>query len=135
MARASDPTERQKKFLEKHGIALPPTKFACMTLIEFMVKGNGTMGENIFARTTLLRKAQVEWIGQRVLLEWEHGQKTGTVVYIRARMLRDVQAIRKLYRDQYIQPHPFIAHVRCDGGGYIEPPLTTLRHMPEPALD
>ena len=61
------PTERQRYFLQNRGIAVPATKAACSTLIDYVKKGNGAGSARTESeRIAVIRAVQRQWNSERV---------------------------------------------------------------------
>lgn len=114
----AQPTLRQVGFLVNRGIVVPPTKAACSTLIEFVLKGNATLRDDESARIALVKNCQERWIGKRVkIIRGAEDGKFGKVLYILARRRDQVEAMKRCGVD--FHPNPFTVAVCMDKGGLL----------------
>ena len=110
----SNPTIKQRAFLEARGIIVPPTKGSCKLLISYIKQGNGTVGNDESARIALTIAYQKKWVGEAVRAHASFAKGDGGVVrYLGARSVDDVM----IFRDSgSTKLHPFEANVRFDNG-------------------
>lgn len=109
-------TARQAEALKSFGIEgsyLPISKKAACVLISFLVKGNGTVGNNAFERAAYYRQFHDNWVGQSV--EYYDG-RTGKVKSVIARKREEVARIREGIHDS--RPAPFTLWLAWEDGTY-----------------
>ena len=108
------PAPKQIAFLQNRGIAAPPTKSSCRTLISFIVEGNGTAGATAAERIRIVIACQQRWLGQTI--ECPDGQ--GRVLYLFAKPKADTQALAAHFESQGREVFigPFCALVELDSG-------------------
>lgn len=107
----SKPTLKQIAFLESRGITPSHTRIACVRLIDYIIRGNGTFGDNQFSRVNIVKFFQDKWVGKKVLcvgLSTKEGLR-GTVDHLVARREEDVLSERRINPDY--KPAPFQAVV------------------------
>ena len=107
----SKPTLKQIAFLESRGITPPPTIIACVRLISYIIRGNGTFGDNQFSRVNIVKSFQDKWVGKKILgvgPSTKQGLR-GTVGHLVARRQEDVFSRRRV--DPDYKPAPFEAVV------------------------
>ncbi len=91
-------TKKQRALLEKWGVEPPPTKGACGCLIAYILHGNGTGGENPFARIAIYRRCIEKWVGKRVSYPSyaaESSRERGIVQHLVARRSTEVADIKR----------------------------------------
>lgn len=117
---------RYAEQLEKWNIVVPPTEQSAKSLVNFILQGNGSFGENQFVRCEIVRNAQSCWIGKRVLAHYmktglARPMKTGIVLYFRAKWKIEVRwqkAVDKTMGRPPVQfVFPFVARFKPDGDG------------------
>jgi len=110
MPKNERPTQYQREFLEGLGIVPSLTNAACQTLVDFVRKGNQTVGATSLERTLIVRDAQARCLGRRVCV---NGQ-LGSIVYIRA--TSDLQRMHFRKDGEKAKRAPFEAEVKLDNG-------------------
>ncbi len=123
--RSDEPTEGQIFFLKNRDIVPPLTRRTCSALIDFIKRGNITIGATESARLALAKAAQARWLGKRVRDKGHVCQgddcraRHGIVRQLVARrrntmiMFRESDRLEGLSRQGY---SPFQLSVRWDDG-------------------
>ena len=88
----ANPTPRQRRFLEKIKLVVPPTKRSCSRLIGFILDGNYTVGNDKGERIAIARSLFERWLGKRVY--YRCGERFGRVRYLLFRTAEEVRVLR-----------------------------------------
>ncbi|MBI5655130.1 hypothetical protein HZC53_05785 [Candidatus Uhrbacteria bacterium] len=105
-------TDKQVALLEKFGITGSYSKAVASKMIEYILRGNGTGGDNEFVRAARLRTKIATYLHQRV--RYIGSSRLGTVTSIWPRSFRDVAFLKKLPNNE--TPCIFQCAVRWDDG-------------------
>ena len=71
-------TDKQRACLERMGIVPPPTRYACSTLIAYVIAGRPGLAREPGLRCATIKKLQGQYLGKRVT----SGGRIGTVLYL-----------------------------------------------------
>jgi hypothetical protein len=108
---------RQRRFLEGRGIPVPTetTEIGASRMIDFILRGNGTMGENEGQRIEVARSYSQRYVGRLLTIARENEIQTGTGIYLYAYTPEEVAKLRDTHGEGFIL-HPFRVRVKLKGG-------------------
>lgn len=72
-----------RDFFKEYRLQQPYTEAAANRIRSYVLYGNRTKGITTDRRADIVRQKQIEWNGQRVMVVYFTGQRTGTVRFIK----------------------------------------------------